>query len=121
MNITLQRTTLSNNGAWSLIMVILSSCLAMCHSFSIISHPKAACRSLPAFVKPYQTTCLFMSDDWSNFSALGDDDLDELSIDTTDYAVEDDSQEAKAQVGAALEPPTIENDAPPIEVPAGKS
>ena len=61
-----------------------------------------------------------MSSDWSDFSALNDEDeLDELRIDTRDYAAEEDSQEAKAQIGASLEPPTIENDAPPIEVPAG--
>ena len=61
-----------------------------------------------------------MSSDWSDFSAIDDDDdLDELRIDTNEYAVEDDSQEAKAQVGATLEPPEIENDAPPIDVPAG--
>lgn len=61
-----------------------------------------------------------MSSDWSDFSALDDDDdLDELKIDTREYAVEEDSQESKAQIGASLEGPEIENDAPPIDVPAG--
>merc|ERR1712232_148596 len=65
------------------------------------------------------TTRRFLSD-WSDFTALDDDeDLEEFGIDTRDYAVEEDSQEAKAQIGATLDPPTIENDAPPIEVPAG--
>ena len=58
--------------------------------------------------------------DWSDFSAMDDDeDLDELKIDSNEYAVEEDSQEAKAQAGSSLEPPEIENDAPPIDVPAG--
>ena len=36
----------------------------------------------------------FMSD-WSDFTALDeDDDLDELRVDMTDYAVEEDSQES---------------------------
>ena len=60
-----------------------------------------------------------MSSDWSNFSALDDDDLDELKVDKREHAVEDDDQEVKAQVGSSLEAPEIENDAPPIHVPAG--
>ena len=32
---------------------------------------------------------------------------------------EEDTQEDKAQVGSSLEPPDIDNDAPPIFVPAG--
>jgi len=66
-------------------------------------------------------TVLSMSD-WSDFSALDDeaeDDLLELKVDKRDYAVEEDSQESKAQVGKGLQPPEIENDAPPIDVPAG--
>lgn len=60
--------------------------------------------------------------DWSDFSTLDDDeDLDVLglSVDTTDYAVEDDSPAAKAAVGEGLPAPSIENDAVPIQVPAG--
>lgn len=59
-------------------------------------------------------SCLFSSD-WSNFSALDD----EEDFDTREYAKEEDSQELKAQVGASLDPPTIENDAEPIFVPIG--
>lgn len=60
-----------------------------------------------------------MSDDWSDFSALDDDEIIGTNLDKTEYAVEDDSQEAKAAVGASLEAPEIERDAEPIEVPAG--
>eukprot|EP00980_Cylindrotheca_fusiformis_P016797 scaffold5064_cov121-Cylindrotheca_fusiformis.AAC.11 len=62
-------------------------------------------------------TCLFS--DWSSFSALDDDDDLDMAIDTREYAKEEDSQDHKAQVGASLEPPEIENDAEPIFVPAG--
>jgi len=64
---------------------------------------------------------LRMSDDWSNFSALDDDDeiVFGTKLDKNEYAVEDDSPEAKAAVGASMEPPEIEWDAAPIEVPAG--
>lgn len=61
-----------------------------------------------------------MSDDWSDFSALDDDeDLGPIR-DLTDYAKEEDSQEAKAAVGATRKAPTIENDAEPLFVPQGK-
>jgi len=68
-------------------------------------------------------SCLKLSDDWSNFQALDDDDeiVFGTSIDKTDYAVEDDSQEAKAAVGASLQAPEIERDAEPIDVPVGRS
>ena len=59
--------------------------------------------------------------DWSGFSAIDDDDdLLNVKIDTREYAVEEDSQEVKAQVGASLDPPDID-DPPtdPIFVPAG--
>ena len=54
--------------------------------------------------------------DWGDFAALEDD--DDL-IDNLEYAEENDSQEKKAQVGAALEPPEIEMDAEPIFLPQG--
>lgn len=56
--------------------------------------------------------------DWSDFQALDDD--EDLAVDMTEYAAEGDSQEYKAQIGAQLDPPTIENDAEPIFVPQGK-
>ena len=54
-----------------------------------------------------------------------DDDLlmEELGpVDTKEYAVEDESQERKAQVGASLDPPEIEDPywVDPIQVPAGE-
>ena len=58
-----------------------------------------------------------LSSDWVSFEALEDDLLD--PIDTKEYALEEDSQDVKAQVGATLEPPEIERPADPIQVPAG--
>jgi hypothetical protein len=65
------------------------------------------------------STALFMSDDWSNFSA-DDDAVLGRPIDRTDYAVEDDTQEQKAAVGARQAGPVI-TDVPtePIRVLAG--
>lgn len=57
--------------------------------------------------------------DWGSFTALDDDDDLDMAIDNREYAKEEDSQELKAQIGANLDPPTIENDADPIFVPAG--
>jgi len=62
---------------------------------------------------------LLMSDDWSNFSALDDDEDIVGDFDTTDYAAEHDHPDTKAEVGSMVEPPTIDRPAPPIFVPAG--
>jgi hypothetical protein len=67
---------------------------------------------------------LFLSDGWSDFGSV-DDDLDDdvvfdrKTLDTNDYAVEDDSPETKAAAGSALQAPTIMFPADPISVPAG--
>lgn len=119
----------------SVMVVVLVGSIAKCGAFTIIptrnifipttNSPTSSqselvvrnscCRRLDS-----DAVVLQMSD-WSDFSALDDnDDLDELKVDTTDYAVEENSQEAKAQVGATLASPVIENDAPPLQVPAGK-
>lgn len=66
----------------------------------------------------HQHSQLFSSD-WGDFAALEDDD-DEILIDRTDYAKEEDTQEDKAAVGSEMRPPTIENDAEPIFVPQGE-
>jgi hypothetical protein len=62
-----------------------------------------------------------MSSDWSGFSAMDDDEDLDMAIDKKEYAVEDDPQEVKAQVGASLEPPPIdpEHDVEPIFVVTG--
>jgi hypothetical protein len=61
--------------------------------------------------------------DWSNFGLLEDEEEDDLlagPVDRRDYAKEEDTQEAKAQVGASLDPPTIEGGDPePLFVPTG--
>lgn len=66
----------------------------------------------------YHTSTARSLSDWSDFQALDDD---ESSIDKTKYAVEDDLQETKAQVGATLEPPEIspEHSVEPLFVPQG--
>jgi hypothetical protein len=56
--------------------------------------------------------------EWGDFQALDDD--EDIAIDMTEYAKEEDSQEYKAQVGSSLQPPSIEWDAEPIQVPQGK-
>ena len=84
------------------IQLLLEATSAVFHC-SISSHPPSCSRT--------KRSTIYMSSDWSEFSALDDEDeLDELHIDTRDYAAEEDSQEAKAQIGASLEPPTIEDD-----------
>eukprot|EP00522_Entomoneis_paludosa_P012093 CAMPEP_0172445188 /NCGR_PEP_ID=MMETSP1065-20121228/5099_1 /TAXON_ID=265537 /ORGANISM="Amphiprora paludosa, Strain CCMP125" /LENGTH=193 /DNA_ID=CAMNT_0013195987 /DNA_START=8 /DNA_END=589 /DNA_ORIENTATION=+ len=56
--------------------------------------------------------------DWSSFQSLDDD--EDFDVDTNTYAKEEDTQEFKAQVGASMEAPEID-DPPvdPIQVPAG--
>jgi hypothetical protein len=69
--------------------------------------------------RPCRSDSRLFSSDWASFSALDDDEDFDTPIDKREYAVEDDSQEAKAEVGAALEPPSIDFDAEPIFVPIG--
>lgn len=60
------------------------------------------------------------SSNWGDFTAFtDDDDADEIRIDRTVYAKEEDPQEVKAQVGVGRPAPTIEYDAEPIFVPQG--
>mmetsp|Transcript_28885 Transcript_28885/g.40595 ORF Transcript_28885/g.40595 Transcript_28885/m.40595 type:complete len:213 (+) Transcript_28885:136-774(+) len=69
------------------------------------------------------TTPLQMSDDFSNFAYMDDDDdlLFDKELDRKDYAKEEDSQEFKAEIGGSLEAPEIdpEHDVEPIFVPQG--
>ena len=69
---------------------------------------------------PSSNIVTYMSD-WSTFEALEDDDDAVIAgkFDTRDYALEEDSQTTKAEVGKQLEPPSIDRPAPPIDVPAG--
>jgi hypothetical protein len=83
---------------------------------------------------------ILMSSDWSGFGTLDYDDDDEealeeedkllndgVPIDRREYATENDSDEIKQQVGAALDPPTIDDAfdthdgsaVEPLFVPAG--
>ena len=91
--------------------LLLHLILCLCSATALLHTCTSFRRSTPAFV-------LHLSD-WSDFSAIDDDDETAAIIDRTDYAREEDSQEYKAQVGATLEPPIIERDAEPIFVPQG--
>jgi hypothetical protein len=74
------------------------------------------------FSRSTKPQALLMSSEWSSFQALDDDDDDLMGkIDTNEYAIEDDSQERKAEIGSSLKAPTIDRSADPIQVPAGKS
>lgn len=108
---------------------ILFLCLLGVHSPSngFVISPATPSRSQSLTVsKIKSTTTILYSSDWSDFGALDDDEDDDIlmsdgvAVDRMDYAKEEDSQEAKAQVGSNLDPPTIEGGvAEPIFVPAG--
>lgn len=94
--------------------------------FSVIQLAVATTSPPTAFVTGWRelssrrSTSVRMSSDWSNFKVLDDDDDDlDIAIDTREYAKEEDPQEMKAQIGASLDPPTINIDAEPIFVPPG--
>mmetsp|Transcript_30398 Transcript_30398/g.71719 ORF Transcript_30398/g.71719 Transcript_30398/m.71719 type:complete len:207 (+) Transcript_30398:182-802(+) len=60
--------------------------------------------------------------DWSGFGFLEDDDDDDDLIDRREYAKEEDDQEVKAQFGATLDAPSIDDESTqydPLFVPAG--
>ena len=90
------------------------------HSWAWLSTTPVSCQT-----SSHHNSRLYMSD-WSNFQSMDDDDdllMEELGpVDTKEYAVEDESQERKAQVGASLDPPEIEDPywVDPIQVPAGE-
>ena len=71
---------------------------------------------------PHSNTRLFS--DWSDFSYIDDDDdlLDGGgdSMKAIDFADENDPQELKAQVGSSLDPPEVDWDGDPLEVPLGE-
>jgi hypothetical protein len=74
--------------------------------------------SAPSFLsKKAQTTKPLCMSDFSDFAYIDDD--EDLESSLFEYAEENDTQEHKAQVGAALLAPEIENDAEPIVVPQG--
>lgn len=92
-----------------LFLVVTTSSLQNSLGFSLAS--PSICR---------QSTTLYGSD-WSGFDYLDDDD-DDILIDTREYAKEEDDQEVKAQVGATLDPPSIDDGSDsyePLFVPAG--
>ena len=76
--------------------------------FFIITHPVSAF----VIIKPRLPSHL--CSDWSNFGVLENDDDDD-AIDGREYAKEEDTQEMKAQVGASLDAPSIDDGTAGIE------
>eukprot|EP00525_Craspedostauros_australis_P009478 CAMPEP_0198133966 /NCGR_PEP_ID=MMETSP1442-20131203/59838_1 /TAXON_ID= /ORGANISM="Craspedostauros australis, Strain CCMP3328" /LENGTH=212 /DNA_ID=CAMNT_0043795101 /DNA_START=42 /DNA_END=680 /DNA_ORIENTATION=+ len=105
-------------------MLLIASCAmldsanAWMPSATTLAAQRSASRSSATCAGSMATTTTLRLSDWSNFDYLEDED-DLESIDSTDYAKEEDTQEDKARVGASLEPPEIINDAEAIWVPAG--
>lgn len=69
-----------------------------------------------------QISPLVVLHDWSGFGVIEDDEDDDIFIDRREYAKEEDDQEVKAQVGASLEAPSIDEASMAVDslfVPAG--
>lgn len=96
-------------------LVFLLCCTVAVTAFSVGGVVSTVSRA----PSPNTSTITLAMSDWSDFSAMEEDD-DLLEMDNLDYAEENDSQEYKAQVGASLEPPSIEMNAEPIFLPQGK-
>jgi hypothetical protein len=99
--------------------ISLLAILATASAFSIapLVPPSSSLLLTTCSSSSCSTSLLKMSSDWSNFDYLDDD--EDIKIDTRDYAKEEDSQDFKAEIGMALEGPSIENDAEPLFVPIG--
>mmetsp|Transcript_4181 Transcript_4181/g.4681 ORF Transcript_4181/g.4681 Transcript_4181/m.4681 type:complete len:203 (-) Transcript_4181:187-795(-) len=90
-------------------------------SVSITRHSVLAFVIIPPLPSSLPLIVLHGSD-WSNFGFLEDEDNDDIIIDRKEYAKEKDTQEMKAQIGASLDPPSIDDDSvgiKPLFVPAG--
>lgn len=96
------------NQIFSLLCIIWKHTYAWLQPRTLNQRPSVNCR---------------LSDDWSSFQAVDEDDEDEIvfgrKLDRTVYATENDDEELKATVGASLSAPTVERDATPIFLPAG--
>ena len=94
-----------------IFLAVAASTLKDAEGFSL-SSPKAVSQ---------KTTTVLYGSDWSGFDYL-DDDEDDILFDRREYAKEEDDQEVKAQVGASLDAPSIDDDSvnyEPLFVPAG--
>jgi hypothetical protein len=107
-------------------MMLLCNIALLLVLLSTRSHMVDARDSSPAFVTMHRrdtaTRTLRLpprfSSDWSSFDYIDDD--EDLVIDNTDYAKEEDTQDEKARVGASLEAPSIEGgEVDPIFVTVG--
>lgn len=100
-----------------LVLVIAASSTPQSAAFVISpSSSSSSSRNLgSAIITPQssQTTTkplvVLYGSDWSGFGFIEDDEDDDIFIDKREYAKEEDDQEVKAQVGASLEPPSIDD------------
>ena len=83
--------------------------ISVCDGFSRLAFAPA-CQKI-VFSRSSQ---LSMSDDWSSFADLDDNDLPSYTV-----AEENDTQEYKAEVGEMYEAPEVFSDAKPIFLPQG--
>lgn len=113
----------SSIGYLLLLAVATSFCFHYSSGFSLSSplqSPLCSRSEAANSCRQTRTTPLYGSD-WSGFEFLDDDD-DDILIDRREYAKEEDDQEVKAQVGATLDPPSIDDGSEsfdPLFVPAG--
>jgi len=105
----------------SLITVALSSQYSS--GFSLDSPSTSFPGLVASAVQQTKPLVVLYGSDWSDFGVLDDDDdIDGIAIDRSEYAEENDTQEKKGQVGATLDPPSIDDGSAafdPLFVPAG--
>lgn len=98
-----------------LLVLVLAVVLSTQDSTAFVNHgPKTIIKNAPSVV--------LYGSDWAGFGFLEDDDDDDIFIDRREYAKEEDDQEVKAQVGASLDAPSIDDESisfDPLFVPAG--
>ena len=98
----------------SLSLVLVIAALSTRQSAAFVISPSSSSRNLgSAIIAPQssQTPLVVLyGSDWSGFGFIDDDDDDDIFTDRREYAKEEDDQEVKAQVGAALEAPSIDDD-----------
>lgn len=104
-----------------LILAIVATSLQ--HSMGFLTSQSPRCPGSTTSVCQQTTPLVVLyNSDWSGFGFLEDEDDDDVLIDRREYAKEEDDQEVKSQVGASLDPPSIDDaskDCDPLFVPAG--
>jgi len=93
------------------------------YSSGFLTSPSPQCPGSTTSARKQTTPLVVLyGSDWSGFGVLEDDDDDDIFIDRREYAKEEDDQEVKAQVGASLDTPSIDDGSTafePLFVPAG--